>query len=199
MFNKKLIFLAAFIAIVFILAVVYFFISGLKQAGNPPTSIETTASPTPASLQVDPKKDYSSLNKVVPGKATLKDVERINGKPLSSKTEGNKTYLYYPTPLEGFTNTVVLENNVVSYSIENVFGSYRGTVQSLRTSYGNPDFTLYGADGYFWRVYLKEGFVAETDRTDVTTIVYFIPQTKESFMASLAKELRLLEAPVEQE
>ena len=129
----------------------------------------------------------------------FKIVERINGKPQSVKKEGERTFLYYLTPLENFTNTVVLDKNIVSYSIENVFGSYRGTAQGFRTAYGSPGLLLYGVDGYFWFIYLNEGLAIETNNRDIVSIVYFVPQTKETFMTGLAKEFKLLEAPLEME
>lgn len=195
MFNKKFVFFAVFVVIVFIMLLAYLIISNIKQTKS--TIPQAIQGPSPASLQTPPEEDYSSLNKVIPGKATLKDVERINGKPQSAKAEGDRTFLYYLTPLENFTNTVVLDNNIVTYSIENVFGPYRGTVQSLKSSYGEADFTLYGAGGYFWRVYLRQGFVVETDRTDIATIVYFVPQNKVGFMSTIAKEFQLQEEPPE--
>ena len=197
MFNKKFIFFAVFVVIVFIMLLAYLVISNIKQAE--PTIPQTIPSPSPASLQTPPEEDYSSLNKVIPGKATLGDVERINGKPQSVKKEGERTFLYYLTPLENFTNTVVLDKNIVSYSIENVFGSYRGTAQGFRTAYGSPDLLLYGVDGYFWFIYLNEGLAIETNNRDIVSIVYFVPQTKETFMTGLAKEFKLLEAPLEME
>ena len=79
MFNKKFIFFAVFVVIVFIMLLAYLVISNIKQAE--PTIPQTIPSPSPASLQTPPEEDYSSLNKVIPGEATLEDVERINGKP----------------------------------------------------------------------------------------------------------------------
>lgn len=197
MTNKKPIFFAVFVGLTFILVVVYFFISNIKQPK--PSSTQANPETSPSSLNVPMEQDYSNLNKLVPGKATLEDVERINGKPNSVKKDAERTFLYYITPLEGFTNAVIIDKGVVSYSVENVFGSYRGTVQSFKSSYGKADIYLYGVDGYFWHIYLDEGFAIEADRTDILTVVYFIPQAKESFMATLAKELKLLETPPEME
>ena len=53
------------------------------------------------------QKDYSSLNKLFPGKSTKEDAIKLNGQPLSAKTKENKTFLYYPTPSESYKNIVM--------------------------------------------------------------------------------------------
>ncbi len=144
------------------------------------------------------EKDYSRLDEIYPGKSTRSEVERINGDPKSVTTEGDKTYLHYQTPLENFTNTVALENNRVVYSRENVFGPYRGSVSDFKAKYGTPNLRLF-EDNYPWSIYLKRGIAFQHDARDVLAVIYFVPQSKESFMGTLARELELMETPTPEE
>ncbi len=180
-----------FVIVVFVL-VVLISIKENASSPSPEEDLSLTATPSPA-LFASLEEDYSRLNKVIPGKSTLNDVIKINGKPYSVSTFGDKTYLYYKTPLESFTNTVLVENDAVVYSNENVFGSYRGNVSDYSSKYGLPDITLFEkGDSYSWYVYLNEGIAIENDGKDVGTILYFIPQDKDSFMQTIARELNLV-------
>ncbi|MBI4097460.1 MAG: hypothetical protein HY426_00285 [Candidatus Levybacteria bacterium] len=169
---------AGFMMVVFIL---------LKETGSPPPTISG-----------DISGDYSSLNKVVPGKNTQDEVEKINGKPESVSTKDDKTYMQYKTPLENFINTVVLKDGRVVYSEENVFGPYRGSVSDFKDKYGTPDISLF-ENNYPWSVYLGRGIAFQHDGKDVLKILYFIPQDKETFMRTLAQELGLSVTPIPDE
>lgn len=161
-----------------------------KKTISPPAPIPT----------INPEKDYSSLNKIIPGKSSIEDVKRLNGDPDSTSTEKDRIFLYYKTPLEGFTNRVLVEKNIVVYSIENVFGSYRGSVESFNSSYGAPDLSLFDKENnYSWYVYLKQGVAIENDGKDIGTVLYFIPQEKEEFMSTLAIDLGLTDTPTIEE
>lgn len=162
------------------------FPSDQEPVPTPTSSVPNKISPLPS---IDLERDYSRLDEITPGKSTLDDVIRINGRPQSVKKEANKTYMNYKTPLPPFTNTVLAENNIVVYSIEKVFGSYRGSVADYEARYGKQDLILFDEDNYPWYVYLKRGIAIENDGKDVGTILYFIPQDKESFMATIAGEL----------
>lgn len=156
-------------------------------------------SPTPSTPSVgNLEQDYSSLNELNPGEATIEDVRRINGEPKLISKKGNKTYLYYDTPLEGFSNTVLIENNKVTYSIENVYGSYRGSVSDYKNQHGEPDLSLFG-NNYSWYVYLEIGIALQNDGKDIGTILYFVPQSKEKFMSTVARELGMTETPIAEE
>lgn len=184
------------VAIVSFLLIISVFI---KEVALVPSESDISTSPAvtqPTSAPAGLEKDYSRLSKVVPGKSTLDDVLRINGKPRSVSTVEDKTRLYYKTPLDGFTNEVFVQNNVVVYSIENVFGSYRGSVGSFNSSYGEPDLSLFDKENnYSWYVYLKQGVAIENDGKDIGTILYFIPQDEEKFMSTLAVDLGLTSTP----
>lgn len=161
-----------------------------------PTPYKVTR-PSPLPLPTDLEKNYSNLNKVVPGKSTLNDVERINGASLSVTTTGEKTYMYYKTPLKSFTNTVLVEKGVVVYSKEYVFGSYRGSVESFKTNFGEPDITLFDKIyEYPWYVYLDKGIAIENDGKDILMVLYFIPQNKDNFIKSFTQELNLSIEPI---
>ena len=186
--NKKLILgfiiLGLIIYAVFIITVLLL----INRSSNPSVVV------TPGDLN----QDYSRLNQVKPGEASLNDVKKVNGEPESVSTIGDKTYMRYKTPLEGFENTVAIQNDKVVYSTEKVFGSYRGSVADFKTKYGEPDLSLFG-DNYSWYVYLDEGVAVQNDGRDIGTILYFVPQTKEKFMSTLARELGLTETPTIEE
>lgn len=167
-------------------------------APTPTTSVAINPPRTP--LPVDLEKNYSNLNKVVPGKSTFNDVKKLNGAPQSVSRLDDKTYLYYKTPLESYINKVLIEKNIVVYSVENVFGSYRGRVSDYSSKYGLPDITLFEkGDSYSWYVYLNEGIAIENDGKDVGAILYFIPQNKNSFMQTIARELNFVSDPLPEE
>ncbi len=150
----------------------------------------------PSTTTNELEKDYSSLDDVVPGKSTQKEVEKINGKPESTDVQGVKTNMYYDTPLDNFTNQVVLENDRVVYSVENVFGNYRGTIANYKAKYGEPELLLYDRDNYPIEIYLSKGIAYKHGRTEILAILYFTPQSKETFMNTVAKDLLLRTAPL---
>ena len=196
--QKRIIFvimalLGIFALILIVIIIFYKAPASNKSAITPIPTPFVVSRPSPTQLPTDLEKDYSNLNKIIPGKSTLNDVKKINGIPQSVSTLDDKTYAYYKTPLEGFTNKVLIEKNLVVYSIENVFGSYRGGVESYESGYGSPDLVLYkeGQEDYPWFVYLKYGLAIENDGHDVLAIVYFVPQSSDSFTKTIAKELKL--------
>ena len=185
-----------FAIVVFVMIILISIRETTFSPSGPGETSPPTATPFPANLE----EDYSRLNEIIPGKSTLNDVIKINGKPYSTSRFGDKTYLYYKTPLESFTNMVLVENDAVVYSNENVFGSYRGNVSDYSSKYGLPDITLFEkGDSYSWYVYLNEGIAIENDGKDVGAILYFIPQDKDSFMQKIARELNLVSDPLPEE
>lgn len=189
--NKKR-WLIVFISV----ALATLFLAVISLLNEPSSQPESTVAHPP--LPKDLEQDYSSLNKVIPGKSTLSDVKEINGEPESVSRLGDNTYMFYLTPLRGFKNTVFLKGDVVAYSEENVFGSYRGTFESLTTTYGSPSLILYDKEtDYPWYIYLDRGIGFLTDERDVLIVIYFVPQDKQSFIEDVAKDLKLSETPTE--
>ena len=137
-------------------------------------------------------KDYCSrLYQTAPGKSVFSDVIKINGKPSFLKTDGEKTYFYYKTPLSDFQNIVLFKNNVEVYALENIFGNYRGTFDNFLKAYGTPK-TFYKKGGLFvYKIFLSYGLGVETDEKDILKIIYFVPMTESEFLQSVAKELGL--------
>ena len=179
--------LLIFLVLIFVIAL-FLFMSGSKS-NQKKQPANTGPIPVPSDFNVD----YSHLNKLIPGKSTLEEVEGINGLPSSASTFGNNTILYYLTPSSQYKNTVAIENGKVKYAIENVFGEYRGTYDSYVKAYGQPDLHLYNSDGsYFdWFVFLKFGIGVENSAGGITRILYFVPQSKDDFMNGLAKDVGL--------
>jgi len=143
---------------------------------------------------------YNNFNQLVPGKSTLQDIEKINGPAISSAKDGNKIYLHYQTPSADYQNIAAVKNGVLYYSLENVFGDYRGVYSDYTTAYGQPNLTLYNktSTDSEWFIFLKQGLGLEVGGNDITQIVYFVPQSKADFMTNIAPELNLTDIlPVE--
>ncbi len=163
----------------------YFFLKGTQN--------KTVVVPTPRPIIQNLEKDYSFLNKAVPGRSTSEDVVGINGSPNStSKTEG-KTIFFYQTPSNNYKNMVVFKNNTEIFAVENVFGNYRGDYKSFQTAYGDPDLVLYSNGPFVWSIFLRQGVGIEGNNKDISKILYFVPQRKEEFLSSVAKDLGLLQ------
>lgn len=188
--NNKGIYIIIVLTIV--LSILIFALLLHSPSPTPANVTSIAISPTP----VDLESNYSNLNKVFPGKTTLKETEDINGKPSSSSRDNEKTTLYYKTPIEGRVNKVVLEKNKTSYSIEHVFGDYRGNVSNFKSTHGEPELSLFDKqDNYSWSVYLKQGIGIKNDGKDIGAIIYFIPQSKIEFMNTIAKDIGIVETP----
>jgi hypothetical protein len=182
--------------IIFIPVVIY--LSFVTKNPAPQTQIPTI-NPHPTPLPSDLTKSYNNFNQLVPGKSTLGDIEKTNGPAISSVKNGNKTYLYYQTPSEDYKNTVVLKNGALYYSLENVFGDYRGFYSDYTTAYGQPTLTLFNKNSgdSEWFIFLKQGLGLEVGGNDITQILYFTPQSTDNFMQNLAPDLNLISLPPE--
>lgn len=195
--KRKGIFLLILVVSAVFMAVVSF--ATKPSAPATPAAVSPT-NPTPLSVSSDLTKNYTRLNEIIPGTSTFDDVKKINGAPQSVAAKGAKIYASYKTPIESYTNTVLIENNLVVYYIENVFGTYRGNVESYASSYGPPDLSLFEKDdSYSWYVYLKQGIAIKNDGKDIGAILHFIPQSKEGFMEIFGKELNLSNTPPAEE
>lgn len=190
-----------FVVLLFLLTLILGHKNNQGKLINNPTATpiaSLTPTPTPIPVPSDFNRDYSNLNKLIPGKSTIVDVEKINGFPSSTRTSGTQTTMYYPTPSKEHSNVVVLENGTVKYALDNVFGNYRGNYGDYSKTYGQPDMHLYNSEpgNYFdWYVFLKYGFGIENSIGGITRIVYFAPQSKESFMDTIAVDIGLLATP----
>lgn len=186
------------IAVVIIIILIVVKETQLFPSGNPPSPTPTiTKTPTPT---IPLGNDYSKIDELKPGVSTLDEIIKINGRPESLRNEGNKTYLFYSTPISVHLNTLVLENNKLVYSLENVFGEYRGSVAEIKSKYGEPDLVLYMQNNsYPWFIYLQQGIAIENDGKDIGAILYFIPQSHSAFTNTIAKDLKLTTEPTIEE
>lgn len=184
--------------VIFILVLIFLTYLGIFTSPK-----KNSPSPSPIPLPKDLSVNYSNLNYIVPGKSTIGDVKKINGKPEKTSSFGEKTYLYYPTPFKGYENVVLLKNGVVTYAQESVFGSYRGSYSLYADSLGQPDITLYANNdplGFPWYVFLKSGLAIRSSNNYIRGVIYFVPQNKISFMKDVASDLKLSEqAPAGQD
>jgi hypothetical protein len=161
---------------------------------NLPSQSQTPIiNPHPAPILSDFNQSYGNFNQLSPGKSDLKAVEKINGPAISSAKNGNKTYLYYQTPSADYKNIVMLKNGILYYSLENVFGEYRGNYSDYVASYGQPALHLYNKDSSSseWYIFLKQGLGVEVSSNKVLRVLYFVPQSKTDFLRGLTLELNL--------
>lgn len=183
--------ISAFVFVIFIFVLVFLIYLSIFSSPN-----KNGPTPSPIPLPKDLSVNYSNLNHIIPGKSTIEDVEKTNGKPERTSSFGEKTYLYYPTPFKGYENIVLLKNDVVTYALENVFGNYRGSYGSYTDSLGQPDIALYANDdplGFPWYVFLKSGLAIRSNNNYIKGIIYFVPQDKVGFMQNVASDLKLSE------
>ena len=125
---------------------------------------------------------------------SLEDVKRLKGKPISTKKQGEQTYLYYPTHSEDYKNSVVVEKDRVKFSLENVFDSSKGFLNDYKKRFGDPDFTIYDSedDVVVWNIFLKGGVgIASFGEGEIAKILYFEPQSKDEFLENVAASLGL--------
>lgn len=125
---------------------------------------------------------------LIPGEATEEDVKKVLGEPASKKSEGNRVFLYYNTQSEDYKDSFVVEKEKVKFSIENVFGPERGTLEDYVEKYGKPEFIIYDAEDEVleWNIFLEEGLgIATFNNSGVAKILYFEPQTKENLLEEI--------------
>lgn len=196
--DKKIAFLIVFGAILTFVFFLYLVTSLVGETKFLPKSSKT---PTPttnntAIPETNLDKDYSKINSIIPGKTTFAQAQQINGKADSIKRTEEKTFLYYNTPIEFKQNIIAVENNLVTYSTENVYGSYRKTVSEYTKEYGVAELKLFDQeDNYPWDVYLSKGVAFKNDGKDVGEILYFLPQTNQQFLSNIAPELKISTDP----
>jgi len=183
--TNKLI-LISFIVILILLGLLYVIVGGKLKTPSPG---EATPSPLPTNAGAE----YSNLYKLIPGKSTFADVEKINGKALRVETSGNQSYLYYNAPF-GKENVVLVQDNIVVYSSEYVFGEYRGSYNSFVKAFGEPDLTLYER-GFLWKVFLSRGLAVQGSSDEIARIIYFVPDDRELFYSTVFVDFGFSESP----
>lgn len=192
--NKRLFFLGLILVLILFMGVALLFLNTTQNV-----SINSTPLPVPSSFN----NDYSNINLLIPGKSTLQDVLNKNGAPFSKTVDGNKTHLYYKTPGTAYENVVLLKDNIVVYALENVFGNYRGNLNSFQKNYGKEEATYYqigqNNSDFPWYMYFKKGIAVQSTSNQITAILYFIPQDKNSFMDNVGNDLSFTETPPNQQ
>lgn len=188
--DKILLILAAASVVVFAVLLFLFFYSA-KTGNNAPLPPGATPFPVPKDTAVN----YSNFNELKPGNSTLSDVEKINGAPSRTSKDGDKTYLFYNTPVKGLENKILIRYGVVIYAFENVYADYRGRYDSYTKSFEPANITLYSANdfGYPWYVFLNKGVAVQSTNNYITGIIYFSPQNKTNFMTNVAGDFGLSE------
>lgn len=185
--NKVLIIIILFL--IFLPLIGLLFVNLNKKAGAPSLGQKY---PIP-NLPSNPRVDYSKLYKIIPGTSTLSDLKRINGEASRIETSGNKMRLYYNAPF-GNENPVLIQDNIVIYTSEYVFGEYRGNYTSFTKAFGDPDLTLY-EHGFLWRVFLKQGLAVLGSSDKIARIIYFVPNNKSLFYDTVFKDFNFSETP----
>ena len=170
-----------------------YLIFGAKN--TPPVIPAINPNPTPITSPLD--QNYNNFNLLIPGKSTLSDVEKVNGPAYKDVVNGGKTYLYYKTPSSDYENQILLENGILIYSLEYVFGNYRGTYSDYVNTYGRPTLYLYNKDSADseWFIFLERGFGLEVGGNDILQIIHFTPQPQGDFMKNIFPDLNLSLTP----
>lgn len=183
--SKKIILLI--IVLIAVLAVLLLLaLSKQKQ-----TPGQTVVYPTPIQVQPQPTNEVSKISILVPGKSSEEDVIKILGQPSSQSQTGPLTQLDYPSSLNNFNETVALKQNIVYYTIENVFSdSTYGTTQGFISKFGNSFVVLYNTSGdYYWDMYLSGGFGIETNGEQILKMIRFTPQNEAGFLAVIGANI----------
>lgn len=186
-----------FVILAFLLLLIFIPVALYSQFG-PKTNLSENPkiNPNPTPITSNFSQSYNSLDQLIPGKSTLVNVERVNGAAYKSSKTGNRLYLYYKTPSNDYENTILLKNGVLYYSLENVFGDYRGKYSDYTQAYGQPSLTLFNKDttASEWFIFLQQGIGVEVGGNDISRVLHFVPQSEDDFMKNIAPELDLTSA-----
>ena len=187
--SRKIILLIIFL---FFLAALLLALSLSNKKQAPPAPF---ASPTPVQVIPSPRKGQSNVSIIIPGKTSGADLQKIVGTPSSQTQDGLLTNLSYPTTENNFTDTVSLKQDVVFYTIENVFDdSNYGTTQDFVSKIGSSYTRLYdNAEGFYWYIYLNQGLGVETNGTQILKLVRFVPQDLSSFLGGAGASIGISE------
>ena len=186
--NKRVALLIGGLAIIAIAATLFAVISAgsLSLGGKSTNKIQP---PSAKGTQADkPSRDFSLL---IPGKSTLNNVLSSNGKPLRTEQKSGGEYLYYSTQYSDEEDFVFLQNNIVSFALQNVFENQ--SLSEYTSLYGSPALTVYPSSEPTWpfQVFLKNGVATQNSLNDVIAALYFVPQNADSFMKNVASRLDL--------
>lgn len=190
--SRKIIIL---IIVLFLTTTSLFALSLLKNSRAPALPV---VSPTPIQIVPNPRKEQSRLSYVVPGKTNGDDVEKLLGTPSGQSNRGGLTELNFPTNQNNFNNTVVLKQNLTYYTVENVFDdSTYGTTQDFISKFGASYTKLFDTrGGYDWYIFLDQGFGIETNGTQITRLMRFVPQNLASFLSGPGLDMGLSQTQV---
>jgi hypothetical protein len=137
----------------------------------------------------------SIYERFVPGVATEEDVVKVLGNPQSKEEKDGKTFYYYPAESVNFKNTLVFKNGTLYYSIENFSSNLNRSPDDYLYAYGQPPLSLNDEsdDALVWSVYPNKGvgLGIYPFESVITKILYFPPQTNESFLSEIAPQVNL--------
>lgn len=173
--TKFLLFLIFFVAVIFLTAI-YSLFSQKKEVQVPQTTTKQTS--------------FSSFS---PGKSSEQDFIKNAGAPASQKSSGDKTYFYYGTKNSGTKDVAVFKNGKEDFSLENIFDSSQGSLDSFRQAFGGGNVYFDGSP-FEWRVYPSNGVGIQTDGKEILKILYFVPNNKDSLDEAI-KEFGLSQVP----
>lgn len=166
-------YLIIFIFIVTILLLASLFLSKEKEG------------PTPA---VPRGANFSNLP---PGKTTPSEVIRINGQPSSVDMKNGKTYFYYNTQFADLKDLIVFKNDIELYAVENIFEDTELSLEAVLKSFGNYETYYSETDPFFWYVFFEKGVAVQTGGKSILKVIYFIPQSENEFLNSVARDVGL--------
>ena len=143
--------------------------------------------------EISKEKVATSIEGVTPGVSDKSKLE-VFGEPRSEVINPDGSTLFKfgpeksPVPIE-----VVVQENKIVFIKKYPSLNDKTTLKYYLDEYGNPDLSLFSeAPGFKAHVFLDEGLVVvaqEVGRGNVYELRYFVPTTKEEFLATWGKDL----------
>lgn len=138
------------------------------------------------------------FNKVAPDQTTTKDLEDIYGKPAGKETVDNTETLFFDSAQKYQYEYAWVQNGKVVATKERVPS---GTKKDyFARDLGQADITLYDKDiiPATWLVFLDNGVAIRVSDGIVYVLVRFAPQSKESFLNSVAPVVGMTTEKIEE-
>lgn len=136
---------------------------------------------------------FNNFAKIKPGLSSPEDVKKILGEPDAVNQKDGSTEYIYKTKSD-FEDKVIIENNQVESSQQNVFNDKMGFVSGYVDKYGKPDLVLLNTNNPIekWYIFLKPGVgVASLDDNLIINVIRFKSQSESEFLNSTAKSYDL--------
>ncbi|MBI3985272.1 MAG: hypothetical protein HY344_05060 [Candidatus Levybacteria bacterium] len=179
--NKRFALLVGICLVFFVI-----FLSSLFLTGGEKTKEEKPQTARPV---VDTRGNIvgSKFNQVIPGKTTGDELINQEGAPEESEIDrGLEKLLFFDR--DELYNYAWEKDGVVVVTKENLFENSKA--DDFITMFGNPNIKLYHmySEDLMWYIFLPKGIGIQVSQSDnqVTGLVRFQPQSRESFIINVA-------------